>query len=82
MKKIFNNSKFVYITTKRHKVGKLSLREKSMKDKNTKCYFCLYNAEHVNLVGGGEGLETAAIWFLPSCALKYLNPTGRNPCSQ
>lgn len=31
-------------------------REKSRKDKNPKydlCYFCLYNAEHENLVGGG-----------------------------
>lgn len=68
MKKIkhFNNSKVVYIIAERHKVGKLPLREKSTKDKNPKwlfSYFCLYNAEHDNLVGGGEGLETAAIWF-------------------
>lgn len=28
-----------------------------------------------------EGLETAAVWFLPSCALKYLDPIGQSPCS-
>lgn len=29
-----------------------------------------------------EGLETAAVWFSPSCALKYLDPIGQSPCSQ
>lgn len=28
-----------------------------------------------------EGLERAAIWFLPSCALKYSDPTGQSPRS-
>lgn len=85
MKKIkhFNKSKFVYVTTKRQKIGKLSEKkqDKTRKYDYVLSYFCLYNAVHDNLVGGGEGLETAAIWFLPSCARKYLDPTGQSPCS-
>lgn len=81
-RKHFNNSKFVYTGAKRHKTWKLSLREKkSQKERTSKYDYVLISASTVlNMkIWLVEGLETAAIWFLPSCALKYLAPTGQSP---
>lgn len=52
-------------------------------DKNPKYDYVLISASTMlNMkIWLVEGLETAAIWFLPSCALKYLDPTGQSPCS-
>lgn len=68
------------------KAGKLSLRKENQRKKSNpnklQLYVLISASTKVNMkVWLMEGLETAAVWFSPSCTLKYLAPMGRGPCS-
>lgn len=84
MKKIENILIILNLNTYqlKDKVGKLPLKSQQ-KTKTPKHDYVLISASTMlNMkIWLVEGLETAAMWFLPSCARKYLAPTGQGPFS-